>query len=152
MNWMDKLSETNECVTIGRCKISRLLFADDLVLLDSSESGLQHTLKGFVAACDIAGIKISTSKTEVLHLSRNPVSCSLQVDGVSLKHVEKFKYLGVAFTSDERQDKELDVRSRKASAVNESFAPFSRLTTGTIEKGKTLGVLVDICPHPHLWS
>ena len=96
--WMDKLSRTDECVTIGRCKISRLLFADDLVLLASSESGLQHGLNGFAAACDIAGMKISTSKTEVLHLSRNPVRCSLQVGGVSLKQVEKFKYLGVAFT------------------------------------------------------
>ena len=96
--WMDKLSGTDKCVTIRRCKISRLLLADDLVLLASSESGLQHVLNGFAAACDIAGMKISTSKTEVLHLSRNPVQCSLQVGEVSLKQVEKFKYLGVAFT------------------------------------------------------
>ena len=40
MNWMDKLSRTNECITIGRCKIRLLLFEDDLVLLASSESGL----------------------------------------------------------------------------------------------------------------
>ena len=38
----------------------------------SSESGLQHALNGFVAGCEIAGIKISTPKTEVLHLLRNP--------------------------------------------------------------------------------
>ena len=41
LNWINKLSRTDECVTIGRCKISRLLFVDDLVLLASSESGLQ---------------------------------------------------------------------------------------------------------------
>ena len=117
MNRMDKLRETDECVTIGRCKISRLLFADDLVLLAFSESGLQHALDGFAAACDIAGMKISTFKTEVIHLSRNPVQCSLQVGGVSLKQVKKFKYLGVAFTSDGEQDEELEVRSSKASAV-----------------------------------
>ena len=116
MNWMDKLSITEECVTIGRCKI-RLLFADDLVLLASSESDFQYALNGFASACDIAGIEISTSKTEVLHLSRNPVQCSLQVGSVSLKQVEKFKYLEVAFTSGRRQDEELDVRSGKASAV-----------------------------------
>ena len=63
MNWMYKLSRTDLCVTIGRCKISRLLFADDLVLLASSESDLQHALKGFAAACDFAGMKIGTSKT-----------------------------------------------------------------------------------------
>ena len=39
---MDKLSQTIECVSIGKCKISQLLFADDLVLLASSESGLRH--------------------------------------------------------------------------------------------------------------
>ena len=114
---MDKLSRINECVTIGRCKISRLLFADDLVLLASSESGLQHALNDFAAACDVAGMKISTSKTEVLHLLKTPVQCSLQVGGVSLKQVEKFKYLLVAFTSDRSQEEELDVRSGKASAV-----------------------------------
>jgi len=35
----------------------------------------------------------------------------------SLKQVEKFKYLGVVFTSDERQDEELDTWIGKASAV-----------------------------------
>ena len=99
---MDKLSRTDECVTIGRCKISRLLCADDSVLLTSSESGLQHALNGFAAACD--GMKINTSNAEVLHLSRNLVQCFLQVGGASLKQVEKFKYLEVAFTSDERQE------------------------------------------------
>ena len=117
MNWMDKLSRTNECVTIGRCKITKLLFSDDLVLLASSESGLQSALNVFAAACDIAGMKISTSKTEVLHLSRYPVQCSQQVGCVSLKQVKKFKCLGVAFTSDGRQDKELDVQSSKVSGI-----------------------------------
>ena len=44
MKWIDKCSQADECATIGNCKISRLLFADDLVLLSSSESGLQRTL------------------------------------------------------------------------------------------------------------
>ena len=62
-------------------------------------------------------MKISTAKTEVLHLSRNPDQCVLQVNGATLKQVEKFKYLGVAFTSDGRQDKELDTQIDKVSAV-----------------------------------
>ena len=57
----------------------RLLFADDMVLLASAEPGLQLALNGFAAACNVAGLKISTSKTVVIHLSRNPVQCSLQV-------------------------------------------------------------------------
>ena len=104
-------------ILCGNCKISRLLFADDLVLLSSTESGLQRALNSFADACNTAGMKISTAKTEVLHLSRNPDQCVLQVNGATLKQVEKFKYLGVAFTSDGRQDEELDIRIGKASAV-----------------------------------
>ena len=117
MNWIDKCSQADECATIGNCKISRLLFADDLVLLSSTESGLQRALNSFADACNTAGMKISTAKTEVLHLSRNHDQCVLQVNGATLKQVEKFKYLGVAFTSDGRQDEELDTRIGKVSAV-----------------------------------
>ena len=105
------------CVTIGNCKISRLLFGDDLVLLSSAESGLQRALHSFAGACNTAGVKISTAKTEVFHILRNPDQCVLQVNGATLKHEEKFKYLWVAFTSDERQDEELDTRIGKANAV-----------------------------------
>ena len=108
INWIGKCSQADECATIGNCKISRLLFADDLVLFSSTESGLQRALNNFADACNTAGMKISTAKTEVFHLSRNPDQCVLQVNGATLKQVEKFKYLGVAFTSDGRQDEELD--------------------------------------------
>jgi len=39
-----------------------LLFANDLVLLASSERGRQHTLGRFSAASDQAGMKISTKR------------------------------------------------------------------------------------------
>ena len=68
MNWIDKCSQADECAMVGKCKISRLLFADDLVLLSSTESGLQRALNRFADACDTAGMKTSTAKTEVLHL------------------------------------------------------------------------------------
>ena len=88
-----------------------------MVLFSSTESGLLRALNSFADACDTAGMKISTAKTEVLHLSRNPDQCVLQVNGVTLKQVEKFKYLRVAFTSDGRQDEELDTRISKAGTV-----------------------------------
>ena len=74
MNWSDKCSQADECATIGNCKISGLLFADELVLLSSTESGLQHAINRFGDACGTAAMKISTAKTEVLHLSKTPVS------------------------------------------------------------------------------
>ena len=107
-------------MSVSRSKDAELVSCfsqNDLVLMAPSESGLQLTLNGFAAVCDIVGMKISTSKTEVLQFSRNPVQCSMKVDGVSLKQVEKIKYLGVAFMSNGRQDEKLDVRLGKASAA-----------------------------------
>ena len=100
-----------------KLQINRLLFAVDLVLLFATESGLQCALNSFADACNTAGMKISTAKTEVLHLSRNPDQCVLQVNKASVKQVEKFKYLGVAFTSAVRQDEALVARIGKASVV-----------------------------------
>ena len=71
MIWIDKCSQANECATIGNCKIDRLLFADGLILLSSTESGLQRTLNSFADAFNTAGKKISTVKTKVVIL-RNP--------------------------------------------------------------------------------
>ena len=85
MNWIGKCSQADECATIENCKISLLLFADDLVLLSSTESGLQRALNSFAYACDTAGIKISTAKTKIpiLHLLRSPAHCVLQVNGAN---------------------------------------------------------------------
>ena len=69
---------------------------------------LQRALNSFADARDSTEMKISTTKTEVLHLSRNPDQCVLQVNRATLKQVVKFNYLGDTFTSDGRQDKELD--------------------------------------------
>ena len=55
--------------------------------------------------------------SEVLHVSRNPDQSLLKVNGATLNQVQKFKYFGVAFTSDLRQDEELDIRIGKAKAV-----------------------------------
>jgi len=88
-----------------------LLFAEDLVLLASSEQVLQYAiLDRFAAACDQAGINISAKKTQ----------CTLQVSSNTLQQVEKFTYLVVVFTSDGRRNKEFDTRIFKLSS-NVSF-------------------------------
>ena len=53
----------------------------------------------------------------MLHVSRNTNQCLVQLNGPTQKQVFKFKYLGVAFTSDERQSKELGIPIGKAIAI-----------------------------------
>ena len=117
---MDKIVKKSEScggVKIGECTVQRLLFADDLVLLNSTQNGLQQALDRFSDACSVARMKISTTKTETMCLSRQPKQCSLQIDGVPLKQSEKLKYFGVSFPSDGRLKSELDIRIGKASAI-----------------------------------
>ena len=117
---MDKIhkdSSSSSGVTFGECNARRLLLADDLALFSSNKSDFQYALDRFSDACLDAGMKTITAKTEIKCLSRHLVQCSFQTNGVTLQQTEKFKYLGVAFSSDGRQDNELDNRIRKASAV-----------------------------------
>ena len=66
-------------------------------------------------------MKISLAKTGMMCLSRHPILCSFQINGVTLKQTKKFKYLGVTFSNDGRQDNELDTRIGKPKAVMQQF-------------------------------
>ena len=57
----------------------------------------------------------------------------------TLKRAEKFKYLGVAFTSDGRQDEELDTRIGKASAVMRALH-YSVVTKRELSKKAKLSI------------
>ena len=46
-----------------------------------------------------------------------PVQRFFQTNGVTLQQTEKFKYLGVTFSSDGRQENKLDTRIGKTCAV-----------------------------------
>ena len=89
-----------ERLQVGDLKIASLLFADDVVLMASSAVDLQHSLDQFVAECEAAGMRISTSKSEAMVLSRKPVDCLLWVGNESLPQVKEFKYLIVLLTSE----------------------------------------------------
>ena len=104
-------------VTIGDCT-----GADRLMLLCITQNSLQQVLDRISYVYYVTGNEIQSTKTKTMCLSAQPKQCSLQVDEVPLKHSEKFKYLGVSFTSDGKQNSELDIiRIEKANAVCASF-------------------------------
>ena len=81
-------------------------------------------------------MNISTAKTEVRNFSRNLDHCVFQVNGATLKQVEKFKYREVAFTSDRTLDEELDTQIDKASAVMRALHTIGSHETSIVKKGK----------------
>ena len=62
-------------------------------------------------------MKITMATTEIMCLSRHSIQCSFPTNGVTLKEMENFKYVGVTFSSDGIQDNKLDTHIGKASAV-----------------------------------
>ena len=117
---MDRISRRSQGVEGFRfddLRITPLLFADDVVLLASSSRDLQLSLDRFAAECEAAGMRISTSKSESMVLSRKRVECPLRVRDEILPQVEEFKYLGVLFTSEGRMEREINRRIGAASAV-----------------------------------
>ena len=139
---MDRISRRSqglEGVWFGSHWISSLLFADDVVLLAPSSRDLQHVLGRFAAECEAAEMRISTSKFEAMVLDRKKVACSLQAGRELLPQVERFKYLGVLFTSEGRMERETDRWISAAAAVMWLLY-------------RSVVVSVNLCSYPHLWS
>ena len=136
-------------MSVPRLEIAKSVVCYSLVVWFCSLpqiSGLRSALNSFADACDTARMKISTAKTEVLYVSRrNPDQCSLQVTGATLKQAAKFKYLEVAFTSDERQDKALDTRISKTSVVMLRLHFLVVVKQEFSEKAK-LSIFKSFCP------
>ncbi|KAK3525984.1 hypothetical protein QTP70_011818 [Hemibagrus guttatus] len=108
MNRISRRSQGLEGVWFEDHRISSLIFADDVVLLAPSSLDLQHALGRFATECEVAGMRVSTSKLEAMVLDWKKVACTLQVGGEGLPQVEEFKYLRVLFTSEGRMDHEID--------------------------------------------
>ena len=71
--------------------------------------------------------------------------CLLQLNGTTQKKVYKFKYLGVEFTSDGRQDEELDIRIGQASAIMRALH-YSVVKRELSKKSKALNFRNSLCP------
>ncbi|TWW78139.1 R2 Retrovirus-related Pol polyprotein from type I retrotransposable element [Takifugu flavidus] len=152
--FMDRISRCShdvEGVWFGDLRIGSLLFADDVVLLASSARDFQLSLDRFATACEAAGMKISTSKSEAMVLNRKKVECLLRVKEEVLPQVEEFKYLGVLFTSEGRMEREIDRRIGAASAVMRTLHR-SLVVKRAELKGEALDLPVDLRSYPHLWS
>ncbi|TWW70803.1 R2DM Retrovirus-related Pol polyprotein from type II retrotransposable element [Takifugu flavidus] len=120
ITFMDRISRRSrgvEGVEFSGRKISSLLFADDVVLLAPSNRDLQQMLGRFATECEVAGMRISTSKSESMVLARKKIECLLRVGEEVLLQVEEFKYLGILFTSEGRMEWEIDRQIGAASAV-----------------------------------
>ena len=102
---------------IGDNIISSLAYADDLVLFGKTELDLQDSINDLDRACLEYGMKISSSKTKVMHVGKcqKRINCSLS--GSIIEQVSEFNYLGCIFSEDGKLDKEFEQRRVNGSKV-----------------------------------
>ncbi|KAI3352033.1 hypothetical protein L3Q82_020845 [Scortum barcoo] len=89
---------------LGTTGFHLCFFADDAVLLASSNQDLQHLLEWFAAECEGGWDENQHLQVRVHGFSTGKgwLACLLWVGGEVLPQVEEFKYLGVLFTSEGR--------------------------------------------------
>ena len=92
----------------------------------------------------------------MLHVSTNTNWSLLQLNGATQKQAYKFKYLGVAFTSDGRQNEELGIPIGKAIAIMKALhysvvmRRFSKSETKIVENEAKLSIFETVFVPPYL--
>ena len=93
-----KINSLDAGIDIGGEKVSILLYADDLVLVASSEGELQALLQELNVWCQNNGIKINEQKSNVIHFRPKSIPQSdhiFKCGDKCLKTVKQYIYLGI---------------------------------------------------------
>ena len=89
-------------IRVGGNRTPLLLYADDIVLLGSSEWELQRLMDGFKSFCLRQGLTVNISKTKVVVFCGNaeggsPPPTEIWYNGSRIEVIEDYKYLGITF-------------------------------------------------------
>ncbi|CAF4285898.1 unnamed protein product, partial [Adineta steineri] len=115
-----------------KCDILNLLYADDLVVMCETTNDLEIFINTFEIITQEYGLVMSVKKTCIMTLQQyeedqmrkvlknlevNHPIIDLNIRNQKIDNVDSFTYLGCNVTRDQRPDKELDIRLRKAATA-----------------------------------
>ncbi|GBP61234.1 hypothetical protein EVAR_45253_1 [Eumeta japonica] len=90
--------------------VKRLLYADDLVALALSASGLQKMINKMDDSVKKRGMKLNVGKTKMMVLDRGKrtTEFNILIEGEKVEQVKEFVYLGSLFTDDGKRDRDIE--------------------------------------------
>ncbi|KAK3099269.1 hypothetical protein FSP39_001936 [Pinctada imbricata] len=93
--------DDNENTKLNEKEVPCLLYADDLVLISTSEDDLQRKLNGLDRYCNKWSLEINTSKTKVMRVTKNgrKSTKSFYLGKKQLDNTDNYKYLGLIFSA-----------------------------------------------------
>ena len=94
------LDHSMDEISLNNRRIDCLLYADDVVLLSTSATGLQNKLDLLETFCDEWCIDVNTSKTKVMVFNKpgRLIHTQLTFRGNKIESVRRYKYLGILFS------------------------------------------------------
>ena len=94
-------SERDDQVELDGIRISSLLYADDLILLSTSKSGLESCLNKLASYCENNCLSVNLKKTKVVVFCKNGrLSTDMfYYDNIEIENSTSYKYLGMIFSS-----------------------------------------------------
>ena len=102
-------------------KISHLLYADDLVLLSTTEIGLQNNIDRVNAFCKSWGLAINIDKSKIMVFSKagrvSKDKFRFNLGGEEMEYVNHYKYLGVNISNTSKfsvAEKNLSLKANRA--------------------------------------
>jgi hypothetical protein len=108
-------------ISINRSMIlDTLLFADDQVLIATSEDELQWAIYNLQKTISDSDMSISTEKSKIMpFLGKDPVRSKICINNKMLEQVNTFNYLGCTLS----YEGEKDMPSKISKFINQVFKP-----------------------------
>jgi len=114
---------------IGGRLVTNLRYADDIVLVASSEEELQDLVNCVNLAANDLDMRINMKKTEVMKICDDLSPMRVTVAGYPLSETKSFKYLGAMFNAEALCDKEVRTRLARARGRMGELVPLWRSST-----------------------
>ena len=120
------LKESDYGIRMNGLTVKCLLYADDQVLLASSEEELQEMVNMLHGSLKRKGMTVNVSKTKVMVFERgdDETKCDVMIAGVKVEQVKEFVYLGSMFTSDGKCESDIERRVNAGNVVNGALHTF----------------------------
>ena len=141
--------ESSHGVALDDDIMTYILYADDLILISDSPSGLQNLIDGLYNFCKKWHLIVSLAKTNVVTFGKRTNNFNFTFNNQEIAVTTEYKYLGVIFSS-RTQDplkKTQDHLSDKAWNAIYALNSYSRNTVGQLQPVLSFKMFdTQICP------
>ena len=120
-------NETCESPKLDSTPVNCLLYADDIVIISTSQEGLQNSMNKLNMYCKSWDLKVNTEKTKAMVFSKRKEKTYTNVtyEGKSIQTVDTYRYLGVQLNCNGKFDTtKSDLSKRGLKAIFKLKATF----------------------------